>query len=54
MDKMFLVSNRNVSIGLLACLEHSITAMEKHYDTYYPGTWLQTHCNDEELYGDMP
>lgn len=39
MDKMFLVSNRNMSgSGLLACLEHSITAMEKYNDTYYPGT----------------
>jgi len=50
MNKMFLVSNRNVSsLGLLACLEHSIAAMEKQYDTYYPGTWLQTQWNDEEL-----
>lgn len=52
---MFLVSNRNVSsLGLLACLEHRIAATEKHNDTYYPGTWLKTHWNDEELYGDMP
>jgi len=39
LDKMFLVSNRNVSsLGLLACLEHRIAATEKHNDTYYPGT----------------
>jgi hypothetical protein len=39
MDKMFLVSNSDVSdLGLLACLEHIIAAMEKHNDMYYPGT----------------
>lgn len=39
MDKMFLAYNRNVSgLGLLACLEHSITAIEKHNDTTYPGS----------------
>jgi len=42
-DKIYLVSNRNVSgLGLLACLEHSITSIEKHNDTYYPGTWIHT------------
>ena len=54
MDKMFLVSNRNMFIGLLACLKHSIAAIEKNYNMYYPRTWLQTHSSDDEHYGDMP